>query len=80
MTAKEMFEALGYKYKRYYSQIIVAKGNQLNERSFVFDLDEKTYTPTLMEELDDNEYRPLPIIATEHQAITQQMKELGWIE
>jgi len=80
MTAKEVFEALGYEYSYYATQIWVAKGNQSNERSFVFDLEEKTCTPTLMEEINDNEYQPLPIIVEEHIAITEQMKELGWLE
>ena len=79
-TAKEMFEALGYDYTYYATQIVIVDERQGREKGIVFNFDEKNYTASLMEEITDYEYIPLPINAKEHLAITQQMKELGWLK
>ncbi len=70
MTAKEMFEKLGYKYFREARNRFGYKTmvGETRPCEILFDTDTKTYHCNLM------------ITIQEHQAITQQMKELGWIE
>jgi hypothetical protein len=78
MTAKEMFEKLGWNlvYARhddfFYSKKI---GDALYD--LIFYLEDKTYEVYCTAKEHDITY---PLNANEHLAITQQMKELGWIE
>lgn len=70
MTAKETFEELGYKY--HYKcgiekNMISITGNNF---AIMFSLEHKEYWHTPMSS----------ITIEEHQAIHQQMKELGWIK
>ena len=66
MTAKEMFEKLGYKYFKYDDFIQFEKDNG---DWISFDLDDKSYCH------EDRQ----GITLKEHIAIHQQMKELGWL-
>ena len=79
MKAKEMFEKLGFtkliniNNGTWYSKIN-DDGNTLSVR---FNHNEKTIQCTFS---TDNESMGLPITFELYKAITQQMKELGWIE
>ena len=73
MTAKEMFEKLGYKKDNRYTQTIVYK---LVENVVLNDGKNIKFGVNRYISFDF-----APIINVElYQAITQQMKELGWIE
>ena len=79
MNAKEMFKKLGFIQDE-------KRGNWLrfvNERQFrrevlSFDLQNKTYSTHATDEFGDPVYMGVTIEM--HTAITQQMKEMGWIE
>lgn len=78
ITAQEMFEKLGYSLEIYH---YLGKSYLLKYSkgiiSIAFDLEEKEYSVSEYTYKDNEWYS----IASElHQAITQQMKELGWIE
>ena len=82
MTAKDMFEALGWKLGKLTKNdrddiLYYRKKEGSAEYDLIFYFDDKTYVVegyvkgyTIRYNLD----------AQEHLAITQQMKELGWIE
>lgn len=81
MNAQEMFEELGYKVT-YYENVIyyikieayVGRGRRKsNSYTISFNLLEKQYTTMF------NSWQ-LSINAKLHEAITQQMKELGWLK
>jgi len=73
-TAKEMFEELGFKRIRNTKTYIAYKYDNLGITTWLtFDLKAKTYQGQV-----NNYHYPFSIL--QHQAITQQMKELGWIE
>lgn len=78
MTAKEMFEKLGYKYykKTSYGSIIY--------RNYDFDMDlglEITFHYDGNYEIESlNRHFDCIMSVQLHQAITQQMKELGWLK
>lgn len=71
LTAKEMFEALGFKLEQPYSHLLHYKndiyriGFNLSTRVYFADMIDKT---------------AIGISTQEHIAITQQMRELGWIK
>lgn len=67
MTAKEMFEALGYK-QVLYAQFIEYTSSSFDEGEF--------YIIFYDEKYDSNAWLDIET----HKAITQQMKELGWLE
>ena len=75
MTANEMFEAL--KYKSYIEYDRLCYINEDEEKSITFFKDMKKYLP-----FRNLKSAPVPLMLTtdEHKAITQQMKELGWLE
>jgi hypothetical protein len=82
MTAKEMFEALGWvlgEMKDEYRDDIVYY--QKKQGSATYDLDfyfeDKTYYSYGFAKGHNIN---CPLNVDEHKAITQQMKELGWIE
>ena len=85
MTAKEMFEKLGYKIGLPYNSknenyaILFDKdfGNKYHEIRFM--LRDKTIQCSKIF-YDDKKMWALTISVEEIQAIHQQMKELGWIE
>ena len=71
MTAKEMFEALGYEQTLYRNTIGIGyktKVKPYKTIEFYCYVEDLSY------------YATHRVTITEHQAITQQMKELGWIE
>ena len=76
MNAKEMFEKLGYKLVEdiWNNNLFRYKYIQYE---LVFDLIEKTYA---FIQTDDDYYGYASVDLDFHQAITQQMKELGWID
>jgi len=76
MTAKEMFKELGYK----------LKNSNDEEIEYIEDI-ESRYKNTITFELIGKKYdctsyftSSIYITPKLHQAITQQLKELGWIE
>jgi len=71
MTAKEMFEALGYEQKT--QDNVIWYLDIKNDSAIAFDIKEKYYWTY-------DGYDPLNINIKLHNAITQKMKELGWIE
>ena len=82
MTAKEMFEALGWELvdspEDYRDEIIYytkTQGSAVYDLDFY--LDDKTYYSYGIVKGHEIGY---PLNTQEHLAITQQMKELGWIE
>lgn len=81
MSAKEMFEALGYEqtqltkfvkytYKRYIS----------NWYHIMFDLEEKTIDCYISNDSPFSPLEPYSITTNELKAINQQCKELGWLD
>ena len=75
MSAKEMFEKLGFTDLGIEFGILtygIEVMGIANGKSIVFDLNNKTY-------IADDYYDPMEINIDIHNAITQQMKELGWI-
>ena len=78
MTAQDMFEALGWKLGERKDEYLYYQKKQGNaEYDLDFYLDDKTYYAYGY--MGDYKIRYM-INAQEHLAITQQMKELGWIE
>ena len=78
MTAKDMFEALGWilVYKKH-TDFLYSKRIGAALYDLVFYLDDKTYEVYDTAKGHDTNYQ---LNAQEHLAITQQMKELGWLE
>lgn len=73
MTAREMFEALGYEYKRYKQRISYSKTVYRTTTLIVFDLKTKqAYCECGMGLRAFN--------SEESKAVQQQKKELGWLE
>lgn len=79
MNAKEMFEELGYKFlnEGKINRISFMKFEDFSSLSVDFYLDDKDYS--VYKDTINHLYRGYVDIKL-HQAITQQMKELGWIE
>jgi len=89
MTAKEMFEKLGYKQERKEvnsngygkdSWLYYHKG--IHGQAIVFSLTNNTVWTCSYEDLEKDSVSGdiYGLFPEEIQAITQQMKELGWIE
>ena len=74
MTAKEMFEKLGYKQEKDIRELQIRYVNK--HQKIVFDLMCKQYWTT---NLNDEE-EMWAFLIEEHLAVHQRMKELGWIE
>ncbi len=73
MSAKEMFEKLGYEYKNYAGYISYQKElNDSNVYFISFDPKNKTVTKHQMSD------KYLRITINELQAINKQISELGW--
>ena len=84
MNAKEMFEELGFKKTETYGGFIqfIKPCRSLNwdpEYSIVFTLKEKQYQECVANSRS-NWTDSMPVSIPLYLAITQQMKELGWIE
>ena len=73
MTAKEMFEALGYEYCKFYDRNkIIQYYSEKEDVQFLFWIAEQEFSAS--------EYgEPKNITIDEFKAIQQQMNELGWI-
>lgn len=82
MTAKEMFEALGYKQtteiKKDETVIRLVNVRQFQED--IVTINQKYRQVTLYAYDEWGEMKRLPITVELHLAIAQQMRELGWIE
>lgn len=72
MTAKEMFEKLGYKYKNYDGYICYEK--ETNNTTHFIGFDNRTHTFTKYQMSD----RFLSITSKELKAINKQVEELRW--
>ena len=71
MTAREMFEALGYEYCKFYDRNKIIQ--YYNEKvRFLFWIAEQEFSASEYGELKN-------ITVDEFKAIQQQMKELGWL-
>jgi hypothetical protein len=88
MTAKEMFEALGFKRNLVHSDtkeilatMYVKEYDKNDEVIICFVNKSKTYRVENVDGRENHENIYATSVGIEtHQAITQQMKELGWIE
>lgn len=78
MKAKEMFEKLGYHLRLSDSSTLMYSDNcDSCYEEIIFYLNNKTYSSIFFDEEEiDNRY----ITIEEHKAITQQLKELGWLD
>lgn len=81
MTAKEMFEKLGYEYHQYDSEeiICIKQDRQWREKGRIllsFDLPNKTIEFGFKGKISGN--LPVFIDILELQAINKQIEELGW--
>ena len=81
MNAREMFEELGYELEKDTNHTIefysINNMYEKEERWITFYLNDKDY---VISSMTNEEFNGSVMIPQEHQAITQQMKELGWIE
>jgi len=75
MTAKEMFENIGYKLNKIKNDLVYSDGCN----HIIFEKRQKSYV-ALHTFGGEHKRRPMTVNAEEHRAITQQMKELGWVE
>lgn len=81
MTAKEMFEALGYKQVVNNDNFIEYQDDSHGDGDYkyiYFNHLWKSYIVGYFEECNRN-VRPTKVYIEEYKAIAQQMKELGWI-
>ena len=72
MTAREMFEALGYEYCKYYDRNKMIEYRKEDSTSVLFWIKERVFSVSEYGELKN-------ITVDEFKAIKQQMEELGWI-
>lgn len=73
MSAKEMFESLGYECSKYYDRNKIIQYYNEEETEFVFWIEEQEFSAS--------EYgEPKNITVDEFKAIQQQLKELGWLD
>lgn len=68
MTAKEMFEALGYECSKYYDRNIMIQYCDEEENQIVFFINEQEFSAS-----------NFSLTVDEFKAIQKQMEELGWI-
>lgn len=74
MTAKEMFEALGYEFieSKELIQYLIDGGADGDYMAIEFWLNDHTFSAQY-------NYEPKEVTMSEYKAIQQQIKELGWI-
>ena len=72
MTAREMFEALGYEYCKYYDRNKMIEYRKEDSTSVLFWIKERVFSVSEYGELKN-------ITVDEFKAIQKQMEELGWI-
>lgn len=74
MSAKEMFEKLGYKYIENDRGIVYSKSNNDSKLFICFNKESKSFFK------DDIKFVSYDIDMQELKAINQQIKELGWLD
>lgn len=74
MSAKEMFEKLGYKYIENDKGIVYSKSNDDSKLFIAFNKVSKSFFK------DDIKFVSYDIDMQELKAINQQVKELGWLD
>ena len=74
MSAKEMFEKLGYKYIENDRGIVYSKSNNDSKLFIAFNKESKSVFK------DDIKFVSYDIDMQELKAINQQVKELGWLD
>ena len=81
MTAKEMFEKLGYEQITNNDNLIKYKNDSLGDGDYTYVSFNRIYTEYEVGYYDGyNKTRnPLWVSIQEYKAITKQLKELGWI-
>ena len=82
MNAREMFEELGFKKEMVNNSTfyIAGEGEYIKRTIMFFDTTYHTVLEYFIKEGKYNREGSVGIFKELHQAITQQMKELGWIE
>jgi hypothetical protein len=83
MKSKEMFEELGYEYiNETKSEVIphIEYKDNFNEKQYFFNIVNKTLECYRENKYGNATVDDVDITPQEHQAIHQQMKELGWIK
>ena len=82
MTSKEMFEELGYRQTRNDNVFIEYQDDSHGDGDYKyirFTLLWKKYEVGYYEAYETKRYKASMVFIDEHEAITKQMKELGWI-
>lgn len=82
MTAKEMFEWLGYKQTINRDDLIKYIDDSHGDGDYAyvsFNRKWKEYEVGYYDGYETKTEHPTSVSITEHEAITKQMKELGWI-
>lgn len=82
MTAKEMFKALGYEQTTNSNNLIEYKNDRHGDGDYayiVFNRMWKEYEVGYFDDYETKTKEPTKVSIKEHEAITKQMKELGWI-
>ena len=82
MTSKEMFEALGYKQTRNDNVFIEYQDDSHGDGDYKyiwFNHMWKKYEVGYYDAVETKRYKASMVFIDEHEAITKQMKELGWI-
>jgi len=82
MTAKEMFEALGYEQTTNNDNLIEYRDDSHGDGDYAyvcFNFMWKEYEVGYYDGYVTKTNEPMYVSIKEHEAITKQMKELGWI-
>lgn len=82
MTAQEMFEKLGYKQVRNDNVFIEYQDDSHGDGDYKyirFGLFWKEYTVGYYDAVETKIKKAIRVFIEEHEAITKQMQELGWI-
>lgn len=75
MTAKEMFKALGYKQTKNNNVFIEYKDDSHGDGDYTY-----IRFIHMRKEYEIGYYMAMMVTIKEHEAITKQMKELGWFK
>ena len=82
MTAKEMFEALGYEQTINSDTLIEYNDDSHGDGDYayvIFNRMWKEYEVGYFDGYETKTIEPMVVSIKKHEAITKQMKELGWI-
>lgn len=81
MSAKEMFEKLGYMYQEGNNKIECTKKYFISETNFIiFDKQKKNFTNFVSSDSPFTLDEPYILNIEELQAINKQVEELGWLD